>query len=108
MSIATAEFRPVDTQDRLPEAYVNAYYIDELKLRIAVARVDDELYAMDDLCSHDACPLSSGLLTGAILMCQCDGSQFDVITGEVLRGPATEPLATYEVREQEGQIEIKV
>jgi len=108
MSIATAAFRSLDTQERLPEAYVNPYYIDDLKRRIAVARVDGELYAFDDLCSHDACPLSSGLLTGATLMCQCDGSQFDVTTGAVLRGPATERLATYEVREQEGQIEIKV
>jgi nitrite reductase/ring-hydroxylating ferredoxin subunit len=108
MSIATAAFRSVDTQERLPEAYVNAYYVHDLKLRIAVARVNDMFYAFDDLCSHDACPLSSGLLTGTILMCQCDGSQFDVTTGAVLRGPATEPLATYEVRVKEGRIEIRV
>ena len=41
-------------------------------------------------------------------MCQCDGSQFDVTTGAVLRGPGTERLATYKVREQDGRIEIKV
>lgn len=108
MSIATAAFSAVDTSERLPEAYVNAYYIDALKRRIAVARVNGKLYAFDDLCSHDGCPLSAGLLTGATVMCQCDGSQFDVTTGTVLRGPATEPLATYVVREQEGQIELKV
>jgi hypothetical protein len=60
MSIATAAFRTVDSSERLPEAYVNAYYIDDLKQRIAVARVTGKLYAFDDLCSHDACPLSSG------------------------------------------------
>lgn len=108
MSIANATFRAVDTSERLPEAYVNAYYIDDLKRRIAVARVNGKLYAFDDLCSHDACPLSAGLLTVATLMCQCDASQFDVRTGAVLRGPATEPLGTYEVREHEGQIEIKI
>jgi 3-phenylpropionate/trans-cinnamate dioxygenase ferredoxin component len=92
VNVAIAAFRSVDTQERLPEAYVNAYYVHDLKLRIAVARVNDMLHAFDDLCSHDACPLSSGLLT----------------TGAVLRGPATEPLATCEVRVQEGWIEIRV
>jgi acyl-CoA reductase-like NAD-dependent aldehyde dehydrogenase len=42
------------------------------------------------------------------LMRQCDGSQFDIRTGAVLRGPATEPLATYEVREQDGEIQVRV
>jgi nitrite reductase/ring-hydroxylating ferredoxin subunit len=107
MSTATAPFRVLDTARRLPEAYVNAYYIEDIKRRVAVARVNGRLYAFDDLCSHDACPLSSGLLSGAALMCQCDGSRFDVTTGAVLRGPATEPLATYDVREHQGLIEVK-
>jgi nitrite reductase/ring-hydroxylating ferredoxin subunit len=108
MSTATTMFRAVDASRRLPEAYVNAYYVDHVKRRIAVARIEGELYAFDDLCSHDACPLSAGLLTGTTLMCQCDASQFDVTTGAVLRGPATEALATYEVRDSDGQIEIKI
>ena len=74
---------------------------------MAVARVGDKLYGIDDLCIHEACPLSSGLLTGTTLMCQCRGSQFDVATGSVLRGPATDPLATYEAREQDGEIQIR-
>ena len=40
-------------------------------------------------------------------MCQCHGSQFDITNGAVLRGPATNPLATYEVREQNGKIQIR-
>ena len=43
MSITTAAFRAVDSSERLPEAYVNAYYIDDLKRRIAVARELDDL-----------------------------------------------------------------
>ena len=107
MSATTAEFRTLDTADRLPENYVNPYYLDDLKRRVAVARVGGKLYALDDLCTHEACPLSSGLLTGTTLMCQCHGSQFDVMTGTVLRGPATEPLATYEARELDGEIQIR-
>jgi 3-phenylpropionate/trans-cinnamate dioxygenase ferredoxin subunit len=53
-------------------------------------------------------PLSSGLLTGTTIMSQCDGSQFDITTGSVLRGPATRSLDTYEVREHDGKIELKI
>jgi 3-phenylpropionate/trans-cinnamate dioxygenase ferredoxin subunit len=47
------------------------------------------------------------LLTGTTLMCPCHGSKYDVTSGAVLRGPATEALETYEVREQDGNIEIR-
>ena len=42
------------------------------------------------------------------LMSQYDGSQFDLKTGAVLRGPATAPLKMYEVREQDGKIEVRL
>ena len=104
----TTEFRTLDTSDRLPEDYVKAYYLKDLKRRVAVARVGGMLYAVDDLCTHEACPLSSGLLTGTTLMCQCHGSQFDVTSGAVLRGPAVDPLASYEAREVDGEIQVRV
>ena len=104
----TAEFRTLGAADKLPDNYVNPYYLADLKRRVTVARVGGKLYAFDDLCPHERCPLSSGLLTGTTIMCQCHGSKFDVTTGAVLRGPATEALATYEVREQDGQIQVRV
>jgi nitrite reductase/ring-hydroxylating ferredoxin subunit len=107
MSTTAAEFRTVDTSERLPDDYVNPYYLDDLKRRISVARVGGKLYAFDDLCPHEACPLSAGLLTGTTLKCQCHGSQFDVTNGAVLQGPATDPLTTYEVREEGGEIQIR-
>ena len=84
------------------------YYVDDQKARVAVTRVEGVLYAFDDLCSHARCPLSSGLLTGTTVMCQCHGSQFDVTSGEVLRGPATSPLKTYAVQETDGAIELGI
>ena len=30
-------------------------------------------------------------------MCQCHGSRFDITTGAVMNGPATEALKAYEV-----------
>ena len=76
-----------------------------MKRRVSVARVRGKLYAFDDLCLHEACPLSAGLLTGTTLKCQCHGSQ--ITSGAVLHGPATKPLATYEVREANEEIQIR-
>ena len=110
MSQATATaYRTLGPSEAISEDFVVPYYLEDLKLRISVARVDDGLYAFDDLCTcgEAACPLSGGLLTGTTVMCQCHGSRFDVTTGAVINGPATEPLAVYDVQERDGSIQIR-
>jgi 3-phenylpropionate/trans-cinnamate dioxygenase ferredoxin component len=102
----TTEIHTLDNAASLPDNYVNPYYLEDLKRRVAVARVGGKLFAFDDL--YEGCPLSSGLPTGTTLMSQCDGSQFDVTTGRVLRGPATAPLKMYEVDEQNGKIQLRI
>jgi 3-phenylpropionate/trans-cinnamate dioxygenase ferredoxin component len=102
-------FRTIGPGDAIPNGLVVAYYLDDRKLRISIARVDDRLYAFDDLCTctDEACPLSGGLLTGTTLMCQCHGSRFDVTTGAVINGPATAALHVYEVQEVDANIQIR-
>ncbi|MEA2682088.1 MAG: catalase [Chloroflexota bacterium] len=63
--------------------------------RVAVANVDGTLRAFQDTCTHRGCSLTDGTLSGGIVTCPCHGSQFDVGTGEVVRGPASERLATF-------------
>jgi 3-phenylpropionate/trans-cinnamate dioxygenase ferredoxin subunit len=110
MTTTESEFRVVGPADGLADDYVNPYYLEDLKRRVAVARIAGALYAFDDLCTcaDQSCPLSAGQLTETTLMCQCHGSQFDVTSGAVLRGPATQSLKTYEVREQDGEIEVRL
>jgi 3-phenylpropionate/trans-cinnamate dioxygenase ferredoxin component len=104
----TAQFRALGKSNALADNYVNPYYLEDLKHRVAVARVGGQLYGFDDLAPNSGCPLSAGLLTGTTIMSQCDGSQFDITNGAVLRGPATMALATYEVREANGEIQMRV
>ena len=107
--LAADAFRALGRGDAIPNDFVVPYYLDDRKLRISVARVDDRLYAFDDrcTCAEPACPLSGGLLTGTTIMCQCHGSRFDITTGAVINGPATEALKIYEVQEVDGGVEIR-
>ena len=107
--VASGRFRTVVSNNAVSNGAVLPYYLGDRKLRISIARVDDRLYAFDDLCTctDEPCPLSGGLLSGTTLMCQCHGSRFDITTGAVINGPATEPLSSYEVREVDGEIQVR-
>jgi 3-phenylpropionate/trans-cinnamate dioxygenase ferredoxin subunit len=59
---------------------------------VNVASADGHLYAFDDTCTHTGCSLAEGRLDGTTVTCACHGSQFDVTSGAVLRGPAKRPV----------------
>lgn len=75
---------------------------------VALARAEGEWFALDDECTHEECPLSDGELRGHAIVCSCHGSEFDVRTGAVLAGPATEPVKIYPVRVVDGRLEVEV
>ena len=60
--------------------------------KVNVASVGGQLHAFDDTCTHKACSLAKGKLDGTTVTCPCHGSQFDVTSGAVLRGPAQQPV----------------
>lgn len=64
---------------------------------IAVFRIRERLCAFRDVCPHAGVSLADGTLEGNVLTCPEHGSQFDVCTGERLRGPADFPMRTYRV-----------
>ena len=71
---------------------------------LCVVRADGRLRAIADRCPHAGASLSGGTLDGAVLTCPRHGSQFDVTTGERVRGPADEDLATFHLVEEGGQV----
>jgi 3-phenylpropionate/trans-cinnamate dioxygenase ferredoxin component len=70
--------------------------------KVNVSNADGHLYAIDDTCTHLGCSLANGDLDGTTVTCACHGSQFDVTSGAVLRGPAERPVRSRGVQ-VEGQ-----
>jgi len=64
---------------------------------VAIYNVDGRLCATHATCPHRQGPLHEGTLDGSTVTCPWHGSQFDVCTGAVVRGPAQDPLETYPV-----------
>src|SRR5262245_44602282 len=64
---------------------------------VAVFRVAGRLCATQAACTHKGGPRNEGTLDGSTVTCPWHGSQFDVCTGAVVRGPAREPVKTYRV-----------
>jgi nitrite reductase/ring-hydroxylating ferredoxin subunit len=60
--------------------------------KAAVFNVAGSFCATQAKCTH-----SDGKLDDSTVTCPLHGSRFNVWTGEVLRGPATDPLKTYRV-----------
>jgi nitrite reductase/ring-hydroxylating ferredoxin subunit len=71
---------------------------------IAVYNIDGDLYAIEDVCTHDGGELAGGPVIGFEVECVRHGARFDVRSGGVTCPPAYEPVTTFPVREADGAI----
>jgi 3-phenylpropionate/trans-cinnamate dioxygenase ferredoxin component len=75
---------------------------------LAVAAEGEEVFAVEDLCSHAAVALSEGDVEDCTIECWLHGSTFDLRTGKPTVLPATEPVATFPVEVRDGEVYIDV
>ncbi len=73
---------------------------------IAIFRSDDQLWALNNICSHAGGPLYEGTFDGSTVTCPWHGSRFEVASGRVISGPATQPQQVYPVRVNDGKVEL--
>ena len=77
---------------------------------IAVVRIDDDVYAIGDVCSHANVSLSGGEVwcEERELECPKHSSTFSLVTGEPLTLPATQPVPVFDASVIDGQIVVSV
>ena len=69
---------------------------------------DNEFFCTDGLCSHEKVHLADGLVMDHVIECPKHNGQFDYRTGEALRPPVCEDIATYPVRVEAGRVQVRV
>lgn len=76
--------------------------------RVCLVRDDSAVHAVEDRCPHRDFALSGGdVVAPCVLECPWHGARFDVRTGEVLQGPATDAIRVYEVRVEAGEVWVR-
>ncbi|KRB73963.1 2Fe-2S ferredoxin [Nocardioides sp. Root190] len=75
---------------------------------VAIARDGEEVFALQDLCSHAAVSLSEGEVANCTIECWLHGSTFDLRTGKPTTFPATEPVATFPVEVRGDDVYVDV
>jgi 3-phenylpropionate/trans-cinnamate dioxygenase ferredoxin subunit len=79
---------------------------------LAVVRVGDEVFAIEDVCSHAEVPLSDGdveVENGVCTIeCALHGSRFELTTGKPTGPPASLPVPVYPVDIIDGIVYVEV
>jgi nitrite reductase/ring-hydroxylating ferredoxin subunit len=101
-----AEFVKVAGAAEVAEGALAAF--DVGGVRVAVANVAGTFYVFGDTCTHLQCSLAQGDLEGTVVTCSCHGSQFDVTSGAVLRGPAQEPVPSFATRVEDDAVRMEI
>jgi nitrite reductase/ring-hydroxylating ferredoxin subunit len=76
--------------------------------RIALFRLEDGVYALDDVCSHEFSLLSEGEVWNGEVSCAKHGSRFNIRTGAVRGLPATQPVRAYRAKVEDGAIYVEL
>jgi 3-phenylpropionate/trans-cinnamate dioxygenase ferredoxin subunit len=96
MSVKNQRFVQVGKIGDIPAGGAEVFDVEDRK--IAVYRLDDGYFAIDDLCTHDGGPLANGDIEGDEVVCSRHGARFSIRTGAALTFPAVSPVDSYPVR----------
>jgi 3-phenylpropionate/trans-cinnamate dioxygenase ferredoxin subunit len=75
---------------------------------ICVARVGNEVFAIEDNCSHQDAALSEGEQDGYKIECWLHGAEFDLRNGQALTPPAVQPVKTYPVTVDGNNVVVEI
>ena len=75
---------------------------------VALVRIEDEVFAVADVCSHANVSLSEGTVMCETKHIECfkHGSAFSLVTGQPNTFPATQPVAVFDARVVDGAVHV--
>ncbi len=100
-----ADFHTVAKASEIPPGEMKL--VELAGANVVVANVDGTIFAFNDTCTHVGGPRSEGILEGETVTCPWHATVFNVKTGEPLEGPGEDPIRTYEVRVEGGEVQLK-
>ena len=100
------EFVRVCALDEIPEQ--GTFGVEINGTPMVIAKSDDEVYALDEFCTHEEVSLVDGEIYDHTVECWLHGSCFDLRSGKPTGPPATKPLATYQIRVEDGEVYVAV
>ena len=75
--------------------------------QIVVFNLEGKYYAIEDMCTHDGGHLTGGEIDGDQIICPRHGARFCIRTGAALTAPAYEATATFPVRIENGDVQVR-
>jgi len=75
---------------------------------IAIFKVDDGVFAMNNECTHGNARLCEGFVEGTFVECPFHQALFDVRDGSVGCGPATEAAKSWPVKIENGRVYLSL
>ena len=75
---------------------------------LVIVRIDNDVYVLDDRCSHEDFSLSLGEVDVATCEIECarHGAMFNLKDGQPMSFPATRPVAHYDVLVEAGRLQV--
>ena len=75
---------------------------------VVLFRVGEQVFCLDDVCTHDGGPLGEGAVDDHTVACPRHGAKFDIRDGRALTMPATEATKTHEVKLEGDDIYVRI
>jgi 3-phenylpropionate/trans-cinnamate dioxygenase ferredoxin subunit len=74
---------------------------------VVIFKVDDDFFAMENICSHDGGEIASGVVENGEIICPRHGARFCIKTGDVKCPPAYEGVESYSVRVENKMVQVQ-
>jgi 3-phenylpropionate/trans-cinnamate dioxygenase ferredoxin component len=102
----SSHWADVGSADEVSERTPLAVFVDGVAL--IVVRCGAQLYAVDNMCTHDGETLGEAEIEDCQVICPRHGAHFCLKTGTALTPPAYEPLRTYPARLDNGRVLVEL